>query len=457
MPSAGDELPLTMRLTLLLLSLCFAGFAGAQTALSLSDAIQQALVNNYQIRLSRANLAVAENNVSDALTSKLPTINLGISPGISYRNNSNPASVVIQSNTLGFGVGPTANLNWTLFNGGRVEINRQRFETLAALSSEQLALQVENSVAEVINAYYAAVVAREQIEVRQRVLELSRDRVRYQQIRAEYGQGGTFDELQAQDAYLTDSTQLVIQRLNYDVAQRTLLQVMGTDDLNQQLDLTTEIDEVEQTYDRTVLENTLLESNRQLSALRVNQRLAAINTNLIETETKPIVSLTAGGGYDYQIARGTQTFQFGDAPPDERDIPRRGATTLSGQLGVGVNYLLYDGGNRSVRAQTAKLEEMTAKLNVDAATQQLRAALVATLDRYENQRQVIAITRSLIDNAERNLEITEERFNGGTINSFDYRAVQLSYVNAEFQLLNALLQLKNTETEIARLTGGVVD
>ena len=143
--------------------------------------------------------------------------------------------------------------------------------------------------------------------------------------------------------------------------------------------------------------------------------------------------------------------------PDERPLPGIGATTLTTNIGVGVNYLIYDGGARNVRVQTAKLQEITANLNVDAVAQQLRAALASSLDRYENQRQVIAITRRLIANAEQNLAIAEERFRGGTINSFDYRAIQLSYINAEFQLFNALLGLKNTETEVLRLVGGIVD
>jgi outer membrane protein TolC len=456
-----------MRLKILssLLFLCtcaYSPFGGsgslrAQNSLSLSDAIQEGLANNYQIRLAKADLTVAENNIDDALTGKRPTINLGLNPGISYRNNSNPASIVAQSSTFAYGIGPSANLNWTLFNGGRIAMNRERFETQATLSSEQLQVQVENTVADIVNAYYNAVVAQEQISVRQRVLNLSRDRIRYQQVRAEFGQGGTFNELQAQDAYLSDSTLLVGQQLQYELAQRTLLQLMGTDDLNQELTLTTELDEVTENYDRAALESQLLASNSQLSALRVNKVLADINTRAIAAERKPTVSLNAGAGFDYNLATGTQTFVFGDGMPDERALPGIGATTLTTNLGLGINYLIYDGGARNVRVQTAKLQEITANLNVDAVAQQLRSALASTLDRYENQQQVIAITRRLIANAEQNIAIAEERYRGGTINSFDYRAIQLSYVNAEFQLLNALLGLKTTETEVLRLVGGIVD
>lgn len=432
-------------------------FLSAQEALSLSDALQQALENNYQIRLSQSDLAVAQNNNNDALTGKSPTISLGLSPGIAYRNNSNPASIVAKSSTFSYNIAPSANLNWTLFNGGRIEMTKERLATLADLSAGQLQTQVENTLADVIDAYYNAVVQQEQIDVRQRVLNLSRDRIEYQQVRAEFGQGGRFNELQARDAYLSDSTNLVVQHLNYQLAVRNLLQVMGADDLNQEISLLTQLDEVAAEYDRTALESRLLETNSQLRTLRVNQTLADINTRLIEAENKPTVGLNAGLSYDYSLSTGTQTFVFGDAPPDARDLPGIGATTLSSNLGISINYLLFDGGARDVRAQTAKLQEITSRLNVESVSQQLRAVLLNTLDRYENQRQIAELTRRLIGNAEENLSIAEERFKGGTINSFDYRAIQVSYINAEFQLLNALLNLKNTETEILRLTGQIVD
>ncbi len=439
----------------LILLLCTC--VSAQTALSLSDAIQQGLQNNYQIRIAANELEVARSNDNYALTGKKPTISLGISPGIAYRNNSNPASIVAKSSTFSYNIAPSANLNWTLFNGGRIEMNKERFATLADLSAGQLQLQVENSIADIIDAYYNAVVQQEQIGVFQRVLNLSRDRINYQAVRREFGQGGTFDELQANDAYLSDSTSLVLQQLNYDNAIRNLLQLMGEEDFDQSITLTTELDLEEQTFSAEELDRKMLATNSQLRTLRVNQQLADINTRLIEAENKPTVALTAGASFDYSLATGTQTFVFGDAPPDARDLPGVGATTLSGQLGLTVNYLLFDGGARDVRAQTSKLQELTSRLNVDATEQQLRALLQNTLARYNNQREIVSITRRLITNAERNIEVSEERFKGGTINSFDYRQIQLAYVNAEFQLLSSLLNLQNTETELLRLTGQIVD
>ena len=61
------------------------------------------------------------------------------------------------------------------------------------------------------------------------------------------------------------------------------------------------------------------------------------------------------------------------------------------------------------------------------------------------------------DNAKRNLEIGKERFDGGLISSFDYRVIQLAFVNASQARLNAIYNLKTTETELMRLTGQLVE
>ncbi len=448
---------LTIKYCTCVLALIISGIGYGQRELSLSDAIQEGLENNYQIRLAEADLAVARNNDDYALTNKYPIISLGVTPGVNYRSNTNPGSIVVQSQTTGYNIGPSANLSWNLFNGGRVEIAKNQLATLAELTDGQLKVQVENTVAQIIRAYYDAAVQQEQIGVRQRILALSRDRINYQSVRREFGRAGTFEELQARDAYLTDSTQLVLQEANYEVAAQNLLQVIGAEDVGEAIATTTPLESDGELFDRTALLNRLEAENSQLRALAINRELAGIQTELIQTEYLPMVSLNTLLSYDVSVQIGTQTFDFGgDQPSREQELPGVAGRTLNGSLGIGVNYLLFDGGNRRVREQTARLQEVTSKLEYESASQQLRTQLLNAVTRHDNQTRLVAITEDLIANAERNIEIAEERFSGGTINSFDYRQIQLNLVNAEFQLLNAQLNLKNTETEILRLTGQVV-
>ena len=87
---------------------------------------------------------------------------------------------------------------------------------------------------------------------------------------------------------------------------------------------------------------------------------------------------------------------------------------------------------------------------------QLNTQLENTYATYLNQQQLVAVNEQLLANAARNIEIAEERFRGGLINSFDYRTIQVAYLNAAFARLNAIFNLKQTETELLRITGGLV-
>jgi outer membrane protein TolC len=445
------------QLFFLLLSLAATVLVAQEVPLSLSDAVQRGLENNYQIRIANNNVAVAEAQDSWALAGRYPTINLSIQPGLAYRNNTNPASIVVSSAVTSYSLAPAANFSWTLFNGNRVELTKEQSARRVDLSEGELMLAVENNAQAIIRAYYGALVQRERIDVLQDVLKLSRDRIEYQELRREYGQGGSFDALQARDAYLNDSTNLLTQQITYENAVRSLLQVMGETDPNLEIRLSDELEFTPTPYDRQDLTQRLMTNNRSLQNLLVNRDLANYNTRLAESNNAPTVNLLAGASYSFDVQTGIQTFDFGGGQPSrEQDLPGVAARTLSGNIGVGVNYLLYDGGARKQRIQIAQLQETTAQLDYEANKQNLQILLNNTLSTYDNQTELLGLSDALISNAAENLTIAEERLKGGVINSFDYRQIQLNYLNATFQRLSALQNIKATETELLRLTGQIV-
>ncbi len=426
--------------------------------LSLSDAVQRGLENNFQIRIAANNVAIAESNNDWALAGRYPTINLSLAPGLGYRNTANPASIVALSEVASYNLVPAANLNWTIFNGHRVRYTKSQLEQQQALSEGELKLAVENTVQQITQAYYNALVQKERISVLEQVLALSQDRIRYQDVRREYGQSGTFEEVQARDAYLNDSTNLLLQQLAYENSLRNLLQSMGETDPNLFIELTDPLDFIPAIFDRKALTQKLLSSNRSLQNLLINREIAHLNTQLAQSANAPTVGLSAGLDYSVNVQTGSQTFVFGgDTPSRVQELPGVAAQTLNGSLGFSVGYLLYDGGARKRRIETAQVQEINAQLNYQSNEQNLTMLLSNTLSTYDNQVQVLQLTDQLIDNAQRNLQLAEERFKGGVVNSFDYRQVQLGYINATFQKITALQNLKNTETELLRLTGQIVD
>ena len=53
-----------------------------------------------------------------------------------------------------------------------------------------------------------------------------------------------------------------------------------------------------------------------------------------------------------------------------------------------------------------------------------------------------------------NLSISEEKYRSGVINSFNYRDVQLIYLNAALRRLQAIYNLIDSKTQLTRITGG---
>lgn len=447
-----DFSKITMALALIFL---FFGLTlSAQQRLSLEEAINKGLVNNYQVRISRTSVAIAENNNDWALAGKSPEVNLTLASENSYSSTNNPASVVTESSIITNAIVPGVAASWLLYNGSRVNYTKDQLAGQVELSNEQLEGQIQNTIQSIIRSYYGALVQREQLAVLEEVLGLSRDRIRYQEARQEFGQAGTFDLVQAQDAYLNDSTTYLIQQIAYQNALRNLQLVMGVTEPANYV-LTDELEYSNAIYTQSELEEILLQNNPELQASSVNLRLAALNTEIVSTNRLPQISLNAGANYNVNVSTGNQTFNFGGMP-DERDLPGVAAKTLRGFVNLTASYNIYDGGARRQRVETAQLQEIQSQLQYASLEQNLKIQLANTYATYENQRALVELTSDLVANARRSLTIGEERQSGGLINSFDYRSIQLGYINATQARLNAILNLKNTETELLRLTGELV-
>ena len=424
-----------------------------QQELSLSQAIETGLQNNYQIQISEARADISANNNDWAVAGRYPTINLTLNSNNSYRDLSNPGSVLRTSNTINTGLTPGVEANWTIFNGHRVRYTKEQLEVQNQLSGGDIKIAVENSIQGIIQAYYNALVQQEQLDVVQEVLVLSRDRVEYQELRKEFGQASTFDILQTQDAYLNDSTNFILQANTFQTAIRNLNLSMGVEELNTSYRLSDTLTYNVPDHHIEDLRQQMQASNNQLQNQFINRELAALNTKVQEASLLPTVQVRSGLTYDVALSTGEQQFSFEMEP---RELPRVGAKTFTGFINFSASYPIFDAGVRRKRIENAKTEELIAQHSISDLKRNLNNRLSNTLATYNTQKRLVEVTTSLVANARRNLEIAEERFRGGLINSFDYRTIQVSYINASQQRLTALFNLKNTETDLIRLIGGLV-
>ncbi|MBR9922940.1 MAG: TolC family protein [Bacteroidetes bacterium] len=421
-------------------------------ALSLSEAVEQALQNHLQIQIAQANMEIAQNNNSWEAAGRYPTVNLVINGPNSFTDQSNPANPVLpESSTLATGANATVEANWILFDGFRVKITKQQLELLEIQSQGNANLVVENITQNVILSYYNALLAEQQLEVVQEVLNLSADRVAYQEVRQEYGQASTFDILQTQDAFLSDSSNYLLQLESFRNALRNLNRAMGTDDLSITYTLTDELNGDPAAFQYDELRQRMMSNNVSLRNALLNQELSHVNTELARSERAPQISLRAGTTYDLGVSKVNAINPF-----TMEEFGTNTSRSFNAFANITATYSIYSGGARQRAIENAIVQERIGYMNIQDLQQDLKLQLESAWATYQNQLKLVQLNEALVDNARRNLDISEERFKGGLINSFDYRTIQLSFINANQALLTAIFNLKTTETTLMRLTGDLL-
>ncbi len=433
--------------------LCLSMAAYGQDSLSLSEAIQAGLANNFDIRIEAMNVEIAENNNTWGAAGRYPTISFSVSQNNNFRDVNNPTSF-LQGLTISNDVTPSLNVNWILFNGFSVHINRQRLQKLQELSMGNAQVVIENAIQSIILAYYGVILEEERLRVLKNVFGLSKDRYDYVKLKGELGSAVTFDILQEQNAYLTDSANYVTQEVNAVNARRNLNLLLGID-INTKYELANDLDVEAQDYVLDDLYGKMTASNSNLQNQFLNLQILETETRLAKTELFPQVSLNLGGSYNW--AR--QDLSRADLAFSNPENPRPTVTqtrTSNYAAGLTLNYLLFDGGRVRRAIENAYVRENIGQLQIEQLTLSLNNNLIASYDLYNVRKKLLNISQQNVESAELNVQLAEERFKNGTINSFNYRDIQVAYLNTALSNLQAKYDLIDSETELLRLTGGII-
>jgi len=419
-------------------------------SLSLSDAIQIGLENNFDIRISNLDTEIAKNNNTLGAAGRWPTISFNLSQGNNFRDVDNPASF-LQGLSINNDLSPSLSVNWILFDGFRVDITKERLQLLEEQSMGNAQVVIENTIQAIMLAYYTTLLEKERLDVLEKLLTLSRDRYWYLQIKGDLGSAVTFDILQEKTNYLTDSTNYVVQVVNFRNARRNLNLLMGVDVLNEygltdNLDVVPAEFEIEELYERMVANNTNLRNQY------LNQAIFRQDVRLAKTELYPRIDL--GLGASYNVSRQDLSNAELLRPIDD---PITNTKTLNYFANFTLSYTLFDGGRIKRNIQNAYVNENIAQVQVEQLKLSLKNELVSVYDLYNSRKKLLDITGLNLETGDLNLALATERFKNGTINSFDFRTIQVNYLNTALNNVQAKYNLLDSEIELIRLTGGILE
>lgn len=419
----------------------------AQEIMTIEKAISIGLDNNYGIKISEENIAIAENNNVWVKTGRTPTVDLTGSFVNNMTRDNNPASF-LQGTFYTGSLGVTASANWVVYNGGRFQINKEQLALTVDQQQLNKLVGIHDLLRTIYQNYYNVIFQQEQLGVLEEVLELSKDRLAYELVKKEFGTSNAYNLIQFESSILADRNQIVGQLQNIETAKRNLyttLNLIGYPNYVFEdilAVLPTPIDENQ-------LKKTLDEENYTLKTLEMTKRVQQLNTQLAKVAHKPTVSLSGSLGF----AENGFKF-FADNPQTGEPFDFLFSNRITGGLNANLSYNLYDGGNRKIDIQNAERNEAIADYNLLQAKANLHNQLDLLVSNYESQLELLSITGQQLALAERNITISEERFKAGQITSLDFRNVQNQYLNAAFAKVTAIYNLVLTKNEIDYLVGG---
>ncbi len=410
-------------------------FSMAQQPLSLAGAIGQALENNYDIQVVQQKQQIAEINNSWGSAGRYPYISMSLGSDNSANENKNED---FTRNTLSAGL----NLNWTLFDGFSVRISKQRFEQLEQLSKQNTAIMVEGTIQSVILAYYSVLLQKERLDVFKEVMELSQDRFAREEQKKEFGTSVTYDVLQAQNSFLADKSAYLSQEVAYKNALRDLNFLMAVEG-NPSYELTEKFEAIPVDYTIAGLQAQLFENNKSLQNQYINQRLLENAVAAAKSNFSP--SLNFSGGTSLSRAHTKFEINGGDWA---------NSANFYGNFTLSMN--LYSGGNRKSAVQIAKIEEQVGFTEIDQMKHELTNSLANLYEFYLVRKELLNVANENLEAAKLNLQISQEKFEAGAINSFNFRDVQNIYLNAAQNKLVAIYNFIDTHTALLRTVGTII-
>ncbi len=412
--------------------------SNAQQLLTLEDAIDAGLQNNYGIQLSKNFAEIADNNRTLGNTGFLPIITLNSSHTERVEDSEFEAGGDARSTTGARSSQTNAaiNLDWTLFDGFQMFSTYDRLGVLRDVTNTELRSDMEALVAQISLAYYNIVRINEQLKILANNIEVSEERIEIEETKVDLGSGSQYDLLQARSDLNADRA-AYIRETNQLTEAKIVLNELLSRDPEVVFDVTSEID-INRGLVRDELYQKLINENTELTISRLQKDISRLEIREIRAERYPEISLTSG-------------YSFNRSENDGGFIRFNETTGFS--IGLTARVNLFDGFNQSRRVQNAQINQKNAEISYEMQKLRLESDFSAIYRSYENALELVDLERDNFENAQETLDIALERFRLGTISSLEFREAQRTFLQAENRLINVLFDAKVAETTLLQLSG----
>ena len=425
-----------MKKTLIAIVLLFPILLNAQTQLTLKNAIDTALKNNYDIQISKNFVKIATINNTYGMAGGLPNINANVSDNFFSNNTTQKYSNSIQNTTTnidGSTINAGISANIILFNGFRVIATKKRLDYLQTQSEIELNYQIQNIIASVMIKYYDIVRQQSYLKIMENMLDVSKKKLEIINEKNKVGMANGVDLMQAQTDANAAEQNLTTQQLIITQDKADLLLLINSKSKETVIISDSIIIENNMVWDSIA---TYLKQNPQL--LSAEQQVKIYEQLVKETSALRYPSLKMNTAYNF-------------VKTDNNNGSLLLYQNYGPSAGLSLQIPIYNGNiyktqksMAAINMYNAKLEQEKTFNNITNTAFKQYLSYTTALKQIESQQMNYELAKKLVD-------LVLQNFKYGQATILDVKAAQTTYENEAYQLINFQFTAKIAEIELKQL------
>lgn len=414
----------------------------AQSILTIEDAIKTGLEKNYSVLIvkNEQEIAKLQNNFGNA----------GMSPTVSVNANLNLANInsyqefstgVIQerNGAQSNNTGASVNVGWVIFDGLKMFAVKKRLGLNEQLSAIELKQQMENTVYDIVSAYYTVVKTNELIKAAKQNLSIYEERKKIAKLRLEIGSDSKVDVLLSQsneNKAKSAIIQLELQLLNAKTRLNNLL--------NKPVDTEFETaDTIVVNYDPNLdeLKKNVSKSNSSILMSKQSELITQQSIKEARAANLPYVQLN--GAYNFTRAQSQAGIVF---------LNRQAGLNA----GVTAGWLLFNGTKNSKLVKERNILYLNQKYATEQLLLQIDGQVFNSYKTYVLNKSIVDLERQNLQDSKEVLNVSIERYKIGKANLLETIETQKNLEDAQVRYIEALYAIKMAETDLLRSNGSLV-
>ncbi|MBX3163899.1 MAG: TolC family protein [Bacteroidetes bacterium] len=414
----------------------------AQEVLSIDDAIKLALQKNYAVMIEKNNveIAKAQNNIGNAGMSPSVSLNGGFNFSVlNSHQEFNTGAVQERTGAKSQNLSASINASWTIFDGMKMFAVKKRLGMNEQLSSIALKQQMENTVYDVIAAYYNVVKIQQLIKAAQQNLSIYEEQKKIAQKKFEIGSDSKVDFLLAQSEENKVKSEVLQQQillLNAKVNLNVLLNRSSDTDFKAE-------DNIVSTYNPNFdeLKKSTPQNNPAILISKQNELIFNQSVKEARSANLPLVQLQ--GAYNLTRANSQAGFLF----MNRQTGPMAGITA---------SWLLFNGGKNNRLVKERNILALNQKYITEQTQLQVDALVYINYQAFLLNKQILEMETQNLTDANEVQNISLERYKIGKAAFLETIQTQKNLEDTQTRYINALYNMKISETELLKTNGELV-